>query len=570
MKNFLPMVVFLACGTALAQTPQTVRLKEAIADFPRSQLELKTNGPVSINVDQGERAAYEKLAQIAGLNIVFDPDFRDSSNTPSRIEDADILQAFDILSARTHSFVEVLNTKTVIVSPDNQTKRRDYEAMVLKTFYLPNGSSPQRLTEIITTLRTNLNARYLAQSSVANAVIIRDTPTRVATAEKAIGLTIPLVAGPSAATIGETIANGGHIFALEAGVVRDYTPGRAVLGVTSPGPVSLDVKENARATFERVAREAGLNVLFDADFRSLDGQAFKVENIDALDALDLLALQTRSFWEPVDSKTILVAPNNQTKRRDFENTSVKTFYLPNASKLELVEIITALRTILNARYLASIPELGAIVMRDTANRLALAERIVADLRKSGGVRVDTGFLSGSDTGYILNRRAAQTLGAVPVPLQSRVRSSLTFDANDSARATFESIAATAGVRIVFDSRFTDGPAAPFKADNINIVDALDFLSLQNRSIWQMMDADTVLVAPDNPTVRSELLPKTTRTINLTALAQSSINEIVTALRSVLNIRQISTIENSIVITDTAENVTFAERMVKNLETPSKP
>jgi len=75
MKKFLSMVVFLAYGTALAQAPQTIRLKEAIADFPRSQLELKTNGPVSISVDQGERAAYEKLAQIAGLNIVFDRTF---------------------------------------------------------------------------------------------------------------------------------------------------------------------------------------------------------------------------------------------------------------------------------------------------------------------------------------------------------------------------------------------------------------------------------------------------------------------------------------------------------------
>src|SRR4030095_1255534 len=159
MKNAVMLFILLLHGSALAQGPQPIRLRQAVADFPRSELQLKTNGPVSIEVNQGEREAYQKLAEIAGLNIVIDPDFRDSSGASFRIEDADVLQAFDILSARTGSFVEVLNTNTVIVSPDNQTKRRDYERMVLKTFYLPNGSSPQRLTEVVTTLRTNLQAR---------------------------------------------------------------------------------------------------------------------------------------------------------------------------------------------------------------------------------------------------------------------------------------------------------------------------------------------------------------------------------------------------------------------------
>ena len=55
---------------------------------------------------------------------------------------------------------------------------------------------------------------------------------------------------------------------------------------------------------------------------------------------------------------------------------------------------------------------------------------------------------------------------------------------------------------------------PFKVENINITVALDFLSLQTRTIWQMMDGDTVLVAPDNPSVRADLLPKITKTISL--------------------------------------------------------
>ncbi len=568
MKTLPLIVVLFVQASALAQGPQLIRLKEATADFPRSQLQIKTNGPVSIDVSQGERAAYEKLAGMAGLNIVIDPDFRDSSAGSFRIDNVDVLQAFDLLSARSRSFVEVLNSNTIIVSPDNQTKRRDYEFMVLKTFYLPAGSSPQRLTEVVTTLRTTLQARYLLGSTTANAVVMRDSPARIAAAEKIIASSMPLAAGPATASIGETIRVG-RIVTLDGGVVRESAPSRSMLNSSGRSPVSLDVNDSTRAIFEKLARGAGVNVIFDPDFRSVDG-SLKADKVDIADALDILAFQTRTFWEPIDGKTILVAPDNQTKRRDFENVSVKTFYLPNASQVEVVELLTGLRTLLNARYLASVNGPSAIVMRDSAVRLALAERIISDLRRSPVVSAP-GFPSGSEAGFVLNRRAAQALGAPASGLQPRVRGPFSFDANDSVRATYESIAATAGLRIVFDSRFQGAAAVPFKVSNIEIADALDFLSLQSRNIWQIMDGDTVFVAPDNQTVRADVLTRVTKTINLTAQGgpPRNIQEVVTALRTLFNLRQIATLDNSIVVTDTVENIAFAEKMLKDLDGPAR-
>jgi hypothetical protein len=566
MQKLPLMLVLLMQGSALAQSAgQPIRLKEAVLDFPRSRLQLKTTGPVSLDVKQGTRAAYGTLAEIAGLNIVFDPDFRDSSSAPPRIENADVLQAFDLLSAQSGSFVEVLNSNTIIVTPDNPTKRRDYEFQVLKTFYLPNGASPLRLTEMITTVRTTSQARYVFSSQTAQAIVIRDTPSRVALAEKTIGVSMPLITGAPVATMGETIG-GGHILTLDSGAVRDSAPSRSKLNVSASGPVSLDMKDSTRATFETLARAAGLNVIFDPDFRSQDAQPFKVDNLAILDAIDVLALQTRTFWEPIDNKTIMVAPDNQTKRRNFQNVLVKTFYLPNASQVELVEIVTALRTLLNARYLATVVDSNAIVIRDTPNKVALAEAIISDLRKAGGLVSTPGFPWGTESGFVLNRRAAQTLAGSPSPLQSRVRGPLSFDANDSARSTYESVAATAGLRLVFDNRFKDLAVVSFKLQDVDIVDALDFLSLQTQSIWQMMDNDTILVAPDNPSVRADLVPRIIKTISLTK-PQQNINEIVTLLRTILGIRQISPVGNSIVMEDTGENIAFAEKIVSDLERP---
>jgi hypothetical protein len=252
-RLLLILVLSLQGSTQLQSTAQTIRLKDSIADFPRSQLQLKTNGPVSLDVNQGGRAAYETLAEMAGLNVVFDADFLGKTNAPFRIENEDVLQAFDHLSAQTGSFVEVLNSNTIIVSADNQTKRRDYEFEVLKTFYLPNAASQLRLTEMITTLRSTLGIRYLAQSTTAKAIVLRDTPKRVELAEKMIGLSMPIVAGSSVATMGESIA-GSHVLTLDSGMIRDTTPERSVLRVGATGRVSFDMKDSTRATFETLVR----------------------------------------------------------------------------------------------------------------------------------------------------------------------------------------------------------------------------------------------------------------------------------------------------------------------------
>jgi hypothetical protein len=569
MKKLLPSLLLLFVqGYAEAQGPAArVSLKETIKDFPRFQLELKTNGPVSVDVNQGTGAAYRTLAEMAGLNIVFDPDFRDISIAPFRIENADVLQAFDLLSMRSGCFVEVVNSKTIIVAPDNPTKHRDYELEVLKTFYLPNGTTPQALSEIVTTLRTTLQLRYLATSSTANAIVLRDTPNRIALAEKTIALAGRIVAGDPAANNGEVIPGGNPIFTLEAGAVRKSRPARSALKPSAPGPVSLDLKDNTRAIFETLARSTGLNIVFERDFRSQDVQSFKVENMDVFDAIDVLALQTRTFWEVLDSKTIIVAPDNQTKRRELENTLIKTFYLPNASQTELTEVITAIRTLLNARYLAQSRTANAIVMRDTANRLTFAERIISDLRKPGGVTSPAAISTGTENGFILNRRVARTLTSSPSPLPSRIKGTFSFDMNDSAKASYEAVAAMAGLRVVFDDRFQDGAAAPFKLQNVDILDALDFLSLQTGNIWQVMDGDTIVVAPDNPTVRRDRVPGVTKTINLSKAEPVATIEIVTALRTLLNARQISTIQNSIVMQDTAESIAFAEKIVSDLDRP---
>lgn len=151
----------------------------------QSQLDVKITAPIDLHMTQDSRVAFESLGELAGLNVIFDPDFR-GTRIPIDLNRVNIFDALDILALQTRSFWKPINRTTILVSGDNQTKRRDYEDLILKTIYLTNSVTSTEITEAITALRTLLNMRYLAQSTAMNAIIIRDTADRIAIAERII------------------------------------------------------------------------------------------------------------------------------------------------------------------------------------------------------------------------------------------------------------------------------------------------------------------------------------------------------------------------------------------------
>src|SRR5438093_3067076 len=122
MRRLLLTAILAAFGSAvgMAQAQVALGLKDAVKDFPRSQLQPQITRPISIELNQTVRSCYETLGAMAGLNVLFNPDVRNDS-VSFRVEEVDILDAFDRLSVQTHNFIEVLDRRTIIVAPDNQT-----------------------------------------------------------------------------------------------------------------------------------------------------------------------------------------------------------------------------------------------------------------------------------------------------------------------------------------------------------------------------------------------------------------------------------------------------------------
>ena len=131
--------------------------------------------------DASVRDVYTVIARFANLNIVFDPTFRDDRITID-LSNVTLDQALAAVSTSTRNFYKVTAQRTVAIIPDNATKRREYEEEVVRTFYLSNAD----LKETIDLLRIVVDARRIAPLTATNALTIKDTPERVATAGRII------------------------------------------------------------------------------------------------------------------------------------------------------------------------------------------------------------------------------------------------------------------------------------------------------------------------------------------------------------------------------------------------
>jgi len=203
----------------------------------------------------------------------------------------------------------------------------------------------------------------------------------------------------------------------------DEAQGPVELTAISNVPITIKLTEDTKVIYETVGKLAGVNVLFDPDYTS---RRIKIElnGVTLEEALEIIALESKTFWRPVTPNTIFVAADNPAKRKDLEESVIKTFYLANLSQpTELQDVVNALRQILEIQRIQPLPSEGAIVVRGTPDQVALAQKLVSDLDKSKPeVIVDVAVMQ-------VSRDKVHTLGINPptsatVALQNNINTTL--------------------------------------------------------------------------------------------------------------------------------------------------
>ena len=158
--------------------------------------------------------------------------------------------------------------------------------------------------------------------------------------------------------------------------------GPVELAPISAVPITLRLTADTKVIYQSIGKLAGVNVLFDPDYtpRTI---SVELNGVTLQEALDVLALESKTFWRPVTPNTIFVAANTPAKRRELEQSVIRTFYLSNISApTELQDMVNAMRTILEVNRIQQLPSQGAIVVRATPDQVALAEKLISDIDKA--------------------------------------------------------------------------------------------------------------------------------------------------------------------------------------------
>lgn len=255
-------------------------------------------------------------------------------------------------------------------------------------------------------------------------------------------------------------------------------------------PINLKITEDTKVIYETVGKLAGINVLFDPDYTS---RRIKIElnNVSLDEALQIIAVESKTFWRPVTPNTIFVATDNPAKRRDLEQSVVKTFYLSNLSQpTELQDIVNTMRQILEINRVQPLPTEGAIVVRGTPDQIALADKLVGDLdRAKPEVIVDVAIMQ-------INRDKSKTLGISP-PTSATVQ----LQSNLNPTSTTSSTGVVGGQTTVPTTSGTTTPGQ-ISLNSFNNLNANDFAVTISQATATALFSDSSTKLIQKPEIRA--------------------------------------------------------------------
>lgn len=238
--------------------------------------------------------------------------------------------------------------------------------------------------------------------------------------------------------------------------------------------ITLRLTEDSKMVYKTIGRLAGINVLFDQEYKS-QKMTVELNDVTLREALNTVSLQTKTFWEAISSNTILVAADTANKRKEMQDTVMKTFYLKNVSTpADLQEAASTLKGILDVTRIQLVPKQNAMIIRGTADQMVLAQKLLSDIDKpKPEVVIDVAVLQ-------VSRARVRTLGVSPPTSANVVMVPGTGGANGGAAS---------------------GSGGAFTINSLGSLTANNFqVSIPGASLsYLMSDSDTRLI--QNPEIR---------------------------------------------------------------------
>ena len=145
-------------------------------------------------------------------------------------------------------------------------------------------------------------------------------------------------------------------------------------------PITLEFRDAPlRQVFEIIAKQTGLNFIFDKDVPADAKATIFVRDTSIDEAMRIMLVTNQLDRKVLNENTVLIYPNTPAKSRDYKDLVVRSFYLANADVKSTAQMV---RSLVKTRDLFIDEKLNLLVMRDTPDAIRMAEKLIANQDKS--------------------------------------------------------------------------------------------------------------------------------------------------------------------------------------------
>lgn len=132
--------------------------------------------------DANLRQVFDMIARTSGINFAFDKDVRRDLKVTINVREASVEDAVNLILATNQLERKVVNETTLLIYPNTAAKAKEYQNLMVRSFYISNAD----VTKTLAMIKAVVKTRDAFIDEKLNLLVMRDTPEAVRLAEKLI------------------------------------------------------------------------------------------------------------------------------------------------------------------------------------------------------------------------------------------------------------------------------------------------------------------------------------------------------------------------------------------------
>jgi general secretion pathway protein D len=162
---------------------QQINDKSLPSNSKPPKLKVQFDKPVTLELrDVNIKIAFEALSRATGVNFILDKDIKPDTKATIFVKKAPIEDAIEMVISSNGLQKKVLSENTVLVFPSNPQKLKDYQDLMIRSFYLSNTTAKQ----VAALVKSMLKTKDIFVDERLNMMTMRDTPEVIRIAEKLV------------------------------------------------------------------------------------------------------------------------------------------------------------------------------------------------------------------------------------------------------------------------------------------------------------------------------------------------------------------------------------------------